>query len=76
MNCILAVLQTYGASTSLSYSLFATMADALFDPFSNITLWITHRAAKKVDETKYPAVMPPRYPPVSIVLFRDFGGLI
>jgi len=58
MNCILAVLQTYGASSSLSYSLFATMADALFDPFSNITLWITHRAAKKIDEHKYPAVCP------------------
>ena len=56
MNCILAILQTYGATSSLSYSLFATMADSIFDPFSNVTLWITHRAAKKTDEQKYPAV--------------------
>jgi hypothetical protein len=56
MNCVLAILQTYGATSSLSYSLFATMADSIFDPFSNITLWITHRAAKKIDEQKYPAV--------------------
>jgi len=59
MNCVLAVLQTYGATSSLSYSLFATMADSIFDPFSNVTLWITHRAAKKIDESKYPAVLPP-----------------
>lgn len=58
MNCVLAVLQTYGATSSLSYSLFATMADSIFDPFSNITLWITHRAARKIDESKYPAVPP------------------
>ena len=56
MNCVLAILQTYGATSSLSYSLFATMADSIFDPFSNITLWFTHRAAKKIDEQKYPAV--------------------
>jgi divalent metal cation (Fe/Co/Zn/Cd) transporter len=74
MNCILAALQTYGATTSLSYSLFATMADALFDPFSNITLWITHRAAKNVDETKYPAVTP--HPPQrhrSVRFMKVFG---
>jgi hypothetical protein len=58
MNCVLAVLQTYGATSSLSYSLFATMADSIFDPFSNITLWIAHRKAKKIDERKYPAVPP------------------
>jgi divalent metal cation (Fe/Co/Zn/Cd) transporter len=57
LNCILAVLQIYGATSSLSYSLFATMADSIFDPFSNVTLWITHRAAKKIDERKYPAVI-------------------
>lgn len=57
LNCFLALLQTYGATSSLSYSLFATMADSIFDPFSNITLWITHRAAKKIDESKYPAVL-------------------
>jgi len=62
MNCVLAVLQTYGATSSLSYSLFATMADSIFDPFSNITLWITHRAARKIDESKYPAVPPSPFP--------------
>jgi hypothetical protein len=59
MNCVLAVLQTYGATSSLSYSLFATMADSIFDPFSNITLWLAHRTAKKIDERKYPAVRSP-----------------
>ena len=59
MNCVLAALQTYGATSSLSYSLFATMADSIFDPFSNITLWIAHRKAKKIDERKYPAVSYP-----------------
>jgi divalent metal cation (Fe/Co/Zn/Cd) transporter len=60
LNCVLACLQIYGATSSLSYSLFATMADSIFDPFSNITLWITHRAAKKINEAKYPAVQHPR----------------
>ena len=59
LNCVLAVLQTYGATSSLSYSLFATMADSIFDPFSNITLWLAHRTAKKIDERKYPAVPSP-----------------
>jgi len=58
LNCVLACLQIYGATSSLSYSLFATMADSIFDPFSNVTLWITHRAAKKINEAKYPAVQP------------------
>lgn len=61
-NVILAILQTYGATSSLSYSLFATMADSIFDPFSNLTLWLSHRAAKKIDESKYPAVPP--YPTI------------
>ena len=55
---ILAILQTYGATSSLSYSLFATMADSIFDPFSNVTLWLAHHAAQKIDERKYPAVRP------------------
>jgi len=56
MNVLLALLQTYGATSSLSYSLFATMADSIFDPFSNLTLWLAHHAAAKIDEQKYPAV--------------------
>jgi divalent metal cation (Fe/Co/Zn/Cd) transporter len=57
-NVILAILQTYGATSSLSYSLFATMADSIFDPFSNVTLWLAHHAANKIDDRKYPAVSP------------------
>ena len=72
MNCVLAILQTYGATSSLSYSLFATMADSIFDPFSNITLWITHRAAKKIDERKYPAV--PLY--ISLLFGSDIDELL
>ena len=66
LNCVLACLQIYGATSSLSYSLFATMADSIFDPFSNITLWITHRAAKKINEAKYPAVQPRPLHPESV----------
>jgi len=72
LNCVLAVLQIYGATSSLSYSLFATMADSIFDPFSNVTLWITHRAAKKINEAKYPAVRPrlPLNCPHGHIVFR------
>jgi len=34
------------------------MADSIFDPFSNITLWLAHHAANKIDDRKYPAVPP------------------
>ena len=54
-NVILAGLQIYAAVTSDSLSLFTTLADALFDPLSNITLMVTHRAVKKVDPRKYPS---------------------
>lgn len=43
-NIILAILQVYGAAASGSLSLFTTMADALFDPLSNVTLILCHRA--------------------------------
>ena len=54
-NICLAILQVYGAATSGSLSLFTTMADALFDPMSNITLMVANRAVKKVDGRKFPS---------------------
>ena len=54
-NIILAILQLYGAISSGSLSLFTTMADAVFDPLSNITLILCNKAVQKVDPRKYPA---------------------
>ena len=55
-NLILAVLQTYAAiSAGSSLSLFTTMADAIFDPLSNVTLIICHRAVKRVDPRRFPS---------------------
>ena len=53
-NICLACLQTGGAVSSGSLSLFTTMADALFDPLSNLTLLLCHRAVKNVDPRKFP----------------------
>lgn len=54
-NVLLAGLQLYGAVSSGSLSLFATMIDAIFDPVSNLIMLYCHRSAKKHDETKYPS---------------------
>jgi cation diffusion facilitator family transporter len=54
-NIILAILQVYGAVASGSLSLFTTMADAIFDPLSNVTLILSNKAVKKVDPRKFPA---------------------
>lgn len=54
-NVILAGLQLYGAIASGSLSLFTTMADALFDPLSNVTLILCNRAVKRVDARKFPS---------------------
>ncbi|MCJ1340604.1 hypothetical protein MMC09_005900 [Bachmanniomyces sp. S44760] len=54
-NVALAALQLYGAISSGSLSLFTTMADALFDPMSNITLIVCNRAVKSVDPRKFPS---------------------
>lgn len=54
-NIILAILQVYGAVASGSLSLFTTMADAIFDPLSNVTLILSNKAVKKVDARKFPA---------------------
>jgi len=54
-NICLAVLQLYGAIASGSLSLFTTCADAVFDPLSNVTLILCHRAVNRVDGRKYPS---------------------
>lgn len=54
-NILLAALQVYGAVASGSLSLFTTMADAVFDPLSNVTLILSNKAVHKVDARKFPA---------------------
>jgi cation diffusion facilitator family transporter len=54
-NVILAILQLYGAISSGSLSLFTTMADAIFDPLSNVTLILTNRAVRRVDPSRFPS---------------------
>lgn len=53
-NICLAALQVFAAVYSGSLSLFTTMADALFDPLSNLTLILCNRAVKRVDGRMYP----------------------
>ncbi|KAG2415094.1 hypothetical protein HFD88_006285 [Aspergillus terreus] len=54
-NVILSVLQLYGAIASGSLSLFTTMADAIFDPMSNLTLLLCNKAVNRVDPRRFPA---------------------
>ncbi|KAL5362199.1 hypothetical protein BJX96DRAFT_99079 [Aspergillus floccosus] len=54
-NIILSVLQLYGAIASGSLSLFTTMADAIFDPMSNLTLLLCNKAVNRVDPRRFPA---------------------
>lgn len=54
-NVVLAILQVYGAISSGSLSLFTTMADAIFDPLSNVTLIMTNRAVRHVDPSRFPS---------------------
>jgi len=54
-NVVLAGLQVYGAISSGSLSLFTTMADAIFDPMSNVTLILTNRAVSRVDPRRFPS---------------------
>ncbi|KAL1867499.1 hypothetical protein Daus18300_006343 [Diaporthe australafricana] len=54
-NVVLAALQVYGAVSSSSLSLFTTMADAIFDPLSNVTLIFANRAVKRVDPARFPS---------------------
>ena len=53
-NVVLAALQLYAAAASGSLALFTTMADALFDPMSNIMLFVTHRMVNKIDARRFP----------------------
>ncbi|KAI8962195.1 cation efflux family-domain-containing protein [Daldinia sp. FL1419] len=54
-NICLAILQIYGAVTSGSLSLFTTMADAIFDPLSNLTLILVQHSMKRVDPNRFPS---------------------
>jgi cation diffusion facilitator family transporter len=54
-NVVLAGLQLYAAISSGSLSLFTTMADAIFDPLSNLTLIFSNRAIRSVDARRFPA---------------------
>ncbi|KAL2138498.1 hypothetical protein VTI28DRAFT_6722 [Corynascus sepedonium] len=54
-NIVLTALQLYAAVSSGSLSLFTTMADAIFDPLSNITLILTNRAVRRVDPSRFPS---------------------
>ncbi|EER38090.1 cation diffusion facilitator [Histoplasma capsulatum var. duboisii H88] len=54
-SIVLAILQLYAAIASGSLSLFTTMADSIFDPMSNLTLLISHKAVTRVDARKFPA---------------------
>ena len=54
-NILLAILQVYGAVSSGSLSLFTTMADAIFDPCSNLTLILCNRAVNRVDPRRFPS---------------------
>ena len=55
-NLLLAVVQTYAAiSAGSSLSLYTTMADAIFDPLSNITLITCNRAVRRVDPRRFPS---------------------
>ena len=54
-NIVLSALQLYAAISSGSLSLFTTMADAIFDPLSNLTLIFSNRAIERVDPRRFPA---------------------
>ncbi|KAF8243114.1 hypothetical protein K440DRAFT_614163 [Wilcoxina mikolae CBS 423.85] len=54
-NVLLAILQLYAAVSSGSLSLFATAADSVFDPLSNIILILSHRAVNHVDSARFPS---------------------
>ena len=52
---MLAFLQVFAAVSSGSLSLVTTMADAIFDPLSNVTLMVCNKAVKKVDPRRFPS---------------------
>ncbi|KAK1723725.1 cation efflux family protein [Colletotrichum acutatum] len=54
-NILLTALQLYAAISTGSLSLITTMADAIFDPMSNLTLILAGRAIKRVNPRRFPA---------------------
>ncbi|WYZ46504.1 hypothetical protein EsH8_IX_000729 [Colletotrichum jinshuiense] len=54
-NVVLTALQLYAAISTGSLSLITTMADAIFDPLSNLTLILSARAIKSVNPCRFPA---------------------
>ncbi|OHE90664.1 cation efflux family protein [Colletotrichum orchidophilum] len=54
-NILLTALQLYAAISTGSLSLITTMADAIFDPLSNLTLILVGRAIKRVNPRRFPA---------------------
>ncbi|TDZ28041.1 Metal tolerance protein 5 [Colletotrichum trifolii] len=54
-NILLAAPQLYAAISTGSLSLITIMADAIFDPLSNLTLILSARAIKRVNPRRFPA---------------------
>ncbi|KAK2017881.1 cation efflux family protein [Colletotrichum eremochloae] len=54
-NVALTALQLYAAISTGSLSLITTMADAIFDPLSNLTLILASRAIRRVNPRRFPA---------------------
>src|SRR3569833_1211507 len=54
-NLVLSALQIFAAVTSGSLSLITTMADAVFDPLSNLILILSNRATHHVNPRRFPA---------------------
>jgi divalent metal cation (Fe/Co/Zn/Cd) transporter len=54
-NVLLAGLQLYAAVSSRSLSFFTTLADAIFDPLSNVALMLSHRAVGRVNARRFPS---------------------
>ena len=54
-NVVLSGVQLFAAVTSGSLSLITTMADAVFDPLSNVILIAANRATRSVDPRRFPS---------------------
>lgn len=54
-NILLSGVQVFAAVSSGSLSLITTMADAVFDPLSNVILIASNRAVRHVDPRVFPA---------------------
>ncbi|KAH0441625.1 cation diffusion facilitator 1 [Colletotrichum camelliae] len=54
-SIVLAALQLYAALNTESLSLIATVADAVFDPLSNLALILSARTTKRTNPRRFPA---------------------